>query len=64
MHTLDPLSPTKGPGRSRAYLTYNCEPGAFSKENLGVHTVTWGKEENRIEAWRGGALAGVWKTLE
>lgn len=50
MHTLDPLSPIKGLGRSRAYLTYNCEPGAFSEEKLGVRTVTWGKEENRIEA--------------
>lgn len=63
MYALDPLFPTRIQERPRVCLTYDCEPGAISKEDLSVRTVTGDREENRSELWRGGALAGVWRTL-
>lgn len=62
--TLDLPSPSRSLERPRICLTYDCEPGAFSKENFSVHTVTWGKEANKFEAWKEeGALAGMRRTL-
>lgn len=63
MYALDPLSPARSWGRPRACLTYDCEPGAVSKEDLSVRTVTGDREKNKSELWRGGALAGVRRTL-
>lgn len=64
MDTWDLLSPTRALGRPRVRLTYNCEPGAFSEEHFSIHTVTWGKEANKFEAWKEeGSLVGVWRTL-
>lgn len=62
MYALDLLSPARSQERPRGCLTYNCEPGAVSKEDLSVRTVTGDREENRSGLWRGGALVsgGPW----
>lgn len=47
-HTWDPPSWPRGQERPGLCLTYNREPGAFSKENLSVHTVKLSREESNL----------------